>query len=132
MLICVHLPATYLKESRKLYIACMCMSFVQPILFFLLRFSSLAYCYSEKNFVFTTFYKHLVRSPVRGIAPSKAHTCSGKNREKKRPMYLCDTSDILTLNSFFRANKDRQRFQSSDSHVAYISAFKNSPSILTL
>ena len=49
----------------------------------------------------------------------------------KRPTYFCEASEILTLDSFFRADKDRQRFGSSDdSHVTYISAFKKSPSIL--
>jgi hypothetical protein len=88
-------------------------------------------CYSEKNFGITTFYRYLVRFPIRGIGPSKAHTCNGKQREKKAYVLVWHKWDSNNELNFFRADKDRQCFKSSDdSHVAYISNFKKSPSIL--
>jgi len=55
----------------------------------------------------------------------------GNKERKKLPTCLCDRSKIVTLNSFFRQDKESRRFGScDDSLVAYISTFKNSPSIL--
>ena len=95
------------KFVYRLHVHVLC---VARLIFFCYDLGSLTCCYSEKNVEITTCYRYLVRFPIREIDPSKAYTCNWKKRERKMPKYMCDTSEILTLNSFFRGDKDSQRF----------------------